>query len=314
MKIRPGSWCAIVVWVFIIAGACGSSRDTLRPPQADLPNALLWEINSEDLDSPSYLFGTIHIIPTEMFLWPEDFQEAFDSSDQVVMEVGEPEIDPASMMELLPRIMMSEELSLENLVSTEEYARVESYFENIGMPMMFINKIKPFFPYMLVEIDFANLMEGDMKSYEQEIAAWARADEKTILGLETIDYQMSLFDSIPYKDQAMLLVQAIDEKSGDPDASLQNSDVMFQTYINQDLNGLLEQVTESDGPLAKYNNLFLDDRNRNWIPKIESMIRRQSSFIAVGAGHLPGENGVIQLLKAKGYTLTPIMQSENGTH
>lgn len=312
MTNRPGLWHAIIIWILIIAGACGSSRKAIPETQAELPNALLWEIISAELDRPSYLFGTIHIIPADMFLWPDHFQEAYESSDQVVMEIGELGMDPASMMELMPRIMMPDELSLEDLVSAEEYGRVKTYFENIGMPMMFMNKIKPFFPYMLVEIDFANIMQENMKSYEQEISAMALADEKTILGLETIDYQMSLFDSIPYTDQAMLLVQAIDEKSSDEGVGDQDTDVMFQTYVNQDLNGLFDQVSETEGPLAKYNHLFLDNRNLDWIPKIESMIRQHSSFIAVGAGHLPGENGVIRLLRAKGYTLTPILKSENG--
>lgn len=313
---RPGfMWWKIWVIVVIFWG-CSSSRQSRDTYQEKLPNTVLWEISSRDLDSPSYLLGTIHLIPEDQFFWPEHFQNAYNAVDQVVLEVSELGMDPATLMELMPKIMLPDGQSLEDLVTEKEYSQIEGFFSEMGLPVMFFKNIKPFFLYMLVDIDMSALMQDNIKSYELEITQKANGDQKPISGLETLDFQVSIFDSIPYEDQADMLVSAIAGKSKNKSESeeAEKSDELYQTYVNQDLNAILQQVKETDPSLMKFYKLLLEDRNVAWIPKIEEFIRQKASLVAVGAAHLPGEMGVIHLLKKAGYTLKPVMGTSDGTH
>lgn len=169
---------------------------------------------------------------------------------------------------------------------------------------------------MLLEIDISTFLQDDIKSYELQITEKANQDQKPIFGLETLEFQISIFDSIPYQDQADLLVKAIEKKSEIKEGTevVDNSDHLYQTYVNQDLNAMLQEVKETEVGLMNFSKLLLEDRNLAWIPKIEAFIHQKPSLIAVGAAHLPGEMGVIHQLRKAGYTLTPIMNSSNGSH
>lgn len=306
-------WFLLMVLLWL--GGCNASRQTAVVYEDSLPNTVLWQIDSEDLDAPSYLLGTIHLIPADMFFWPDEFQEAYEASTQVVMETNELSMDPSAMMSIMPKIMLPDGQTLEDLVTEAEYARIDQFFSEMGLPVVLFKNMKPFFLYMLVDIDMGSLFRDDIKSYEMEITEIANQDEKPILGLETLDFQVSIFDSIPYEDQANLLVQSIEDKMAATETgSVSSSDELFQTYVDQDLNAILREIMQTDVGLANFSRLLLEDRNRDWIPKIEEIVRQAPSLIAVGAAHLPGETGVIHLLKQAGYTLTPILNSSNGTH
>lgn len=306
-------WFLLMVLLWL--GGCNASRQTAVVYEDSLPNTVLWQIDSEDLDAPSYLLGTIHLIPADMFFWPAEFQEAYEASTQVVMETNELSMDPSAMMSIMPKIMLPDGQTLEDLVTEAEYARIDQFFSEMGLPVVLFKNMKPFFLYMLVDIDMGSLFRDDIKSYEMEITEIANQDEKPILGLETLDFQVSIFDSIPYEDQANLLVQSIEDKLAAAETgSVSSSDELFQTYVDQDLNAILREIMQTDVGLANFSRLLLEDRNRDWIPKIEEILRQAPSLIAVGAAHLPGETGVIHLLKQAGYTLTPILNSSNGTH
>jgi uncharacterized protein YbaP (TraB family) len=136
-----------------------------------------------------------------------------------------------------------------------------------------------------------------------ELMDKAKEKDMAIEGLETIKYQMSMFDSIPYEDQAKMLVEAV--KGGDEEAE-NTLDEMIELYKNQDIDGLYELIMAEDSDMENFEDILLVTRNKNWIPKIEKFASQKPTFIAVGAGHLPGKQGVINLLKAKGYTVRPI--------
>lgn len=314
MNNKLGLQCLLLM-VLLWLGGCHASRQSGVIYEENLPNTVLWKIDSKDLTEPSYLLGTIHLIPADLFFWPEEFQQAYEASTQVVMETNELSMDPAAMMSIMPKIMLPDGQSIEDFVTEAEYARIDQFFSQMGLPVMLFKNMKPFFLYMLVDIDMGSLMRDDIKSYEMEITEIANEDKKPILGLETLDFQVSLFDSIPYQDQADLLVQSIEDKLTAPEGEAnRSSELLFQTYVNQDLNAILSEIKKSDVGFANFSRLLLDNRNRDWIPKIEEIIRESPSFIAVGAAHLPGETGVIHLLKKEGYTLTPILNLTNGSH
>ncbi len=309
---RFGTWLILLslLWMW----GCGSSKQANTPYQDELPNTILWRIDSKDLSAPSYLLGTIHIIPEHLYFWPDEFREAFESTSQVVLETNELGMDPSEMMSILPKIMLPDGQSLEDLTTEEEYNTIDQYFSQMGLPVMLFNNVKPFFLYILVDVDMSSLMQDNIKSYEMEITAMAKEVQKPILGLETLDFQLSLFDSISYEDQADLLVDAIEQNMAREESGEESSmDELYKTYVDQNLNSILEEIKSSDPGFTNFSRILLENRNIAWLPKIEEIIRQTPSFIAVGAAHLPGESGVIHLLQKAGYTLTPILNKSNGT-
>ncbi len=113
---------------------------------------------------------------------------------------------------------------------------------------------------------------------------------------------MSIFDSIPYKEQAEMLVESI--KNGG-EAEGDDLDVLVELYKKQDINGL-DDMLNGDPEISKYNQVLLVNRNKNWIPRIGKFANEKPTFFAVGAGHLPGKEGVIRLLREAGYTVRAI--------
>ncbi len=96
------------------------------------------------------------------------------------------------------------------------------------------------------------------------------------------------------------------ESIRDNDDTVRENDELITCYLSQDLDSLYQLITDGEDVISNHQVSFLDDRNKDWIPKIIDMIVSKSTFIAVGAGHLGGPNGVIRLLEKEGFTLTPI--------
>lgn len=275
--------------------------------QADEPrleNSLLWEISGNKLNAPSYLYGTIHLIGETDFFLTEATKSSFEKAQQVAFEIDMEEMtDFTQLMPLMMQAFMAGDTSLSDLLTTEDYALVQAHFEEMGMPLMFLERIKPMFLSAMADTDLAGLQgESSTVSYEMEMMEMAQKRKIPIEGLETAAFQMSLFDSIPYKIQAQMLVDAVKaDDSGDD----QFQD-MVEMYKKQDIQGMQAMVLEDEAGIGKYEELLLVKRNKNWIPVMAKMMAQKPTFFAVGAGHLGGKYGVIELLREAGYTLKPL--------
>ena len=129
----------------------------------------------------------------------------------------------------------------------------------------------------------------------------AKEQNKEIYGLETVEDQMQVFEDIPYESQLDDIIEMLQ----DGDATQEYYDQMIDTYKAEDLNALIKMLNEYyENP--EEAKILLDNRNIKWIPKIGEYAKDKSTFFAVGAGHLPGDNGVIKLLKKAGYKVKPV--------
>jgi len=120
-----------------------------------------------------------------------------------------------------------------------------------------------------------------------------------------MEYQAGVLDSIPYKLQAQQLVTYIDSADTGEKEDKQMKE-MFDAYRNQDLKKLENLMVETDPGMAGFTDVLLYHRNQNWVKKLKTLLAEKALIIAVGAGHLPGEKGLINLLRKEGYTLTPV--------
>lgn len=266
-------------------------------------DALLWEITGNDLTHPSYLYGTIHMIPKEDYFLTPSTKEAFSKVKQVTFEIDMEEMNNIStLFSILGNIMMEGGVSIKDLVTSEEYDMIKMHFEKIGLPFFLFEKVKPMFLSTFAAGDMSGegLASGDVVSYEMEFMKMATEKELEVTGLETIAFQMSVFDSIPYIDQAKMLVESI-QSEGEEDSQF---DEMVELYKKQDVEGMISFMSGEEG-FEDYEDVLLNARNKNWIPLMEEQMKNQATFFAVGAGHLGGKNGVIELLRNQGYSLRP---------
>ncbi|MBT8232997.1 MAG: TraB/GumN family protein [Saprospiraceae bacterium] len=285
--------------------------ETTEIQNYDLEHSLLWKIEGNGLEQSSYLFGTIHMINKENFFWPAGTLAALDESEQTAFEVDLDDMfDISAQMGLLTKAFMSDNQKLSDFYSDEEYKIVKAHFKDLGLPMFFLEKIKPMFLTVFAsgDLDLEGGLGGDsnVKSYEMELYELCKDSNKDVDGLETLEFQISVFDSIPYQAQADMLLETI--KSSDLGDEMFKE--MINMYVSQDINKMVTSISDEESGLQGYEDLLLNQRNHNWIPIMAKKMAQAKTFFAVGAGHLGGEEGVIHLLKKEGFTLTPLSQNK----
>ncbi len=299
-----------LLFAFLISFSPYAQSDAVKvePVQTYAPNAdensLLWEISGKNLSTPSWLYGTIHLIGKDDFFLTDSTKAFIDRSEMVTFEINmEDMTDLTAQLGLLMKAFMEDNKTLKDLLNEEDYKLVQDHFQEIGLPLFMFERIKPMFLTVMASGDMSptSMSSGEMLSYEMEIMELAQAGEKKMGGLESMEFQMSVFDSIPYDAQAKMLVESIKAA----DAGDEEFAKMIELYKNQDIQGMVEMMGGDEG-IADYEDLLLNTRNQNWIPVMGEMMDEQPTFFAVGAGHLGGEQGVVALLRKEGYTVKPV--------
>jgi uncharacterized protein YbaP (TraB family) len=277
------------------------SKTNTNKPDATI-NTLLWKISGNGLEKPSYLFGTIHLLCADDAFLSENMKKAISEADDVYLEV-----DMNNIMEMfgaIEKMKMRGDTTLKDLLSESDYKKVKAYFEEKSpmLPFSILENFKPILSVSVVETGTVPCENATMM--EQLIMDEAKLKDKNVKGLETLSYQAGILDSIPYKLQAEELVQYINNSEKNEDNNEMNE--MWDAYNNQDLKKLEEIMLKSEMGVSSYSEILLYRRNENWIKKLKTLMPRGSLVVAVGAGHLPGNRGVIDLLRKAGYTVTPV--------
>ncbi|MBS1668843.1 MAG: TraB/GumN family protein [Bacteroidetes bacterium] len=262
--------------------------------------SLLWKISGNGIRQPSYLFGTMHILCAEDAKLSDSLKSVIGRCDEVYFEIDM--TDMAGMMAAMQYMRMRDDKKISDLLSAADYEKLKKYFEMHPsmLPFSMLERFKP----MLI----SSLMEESQfpcattNGMEWVLMKEAKADNKKINGLETAAFQASLFDSIPYEDQAKDLMKYID--SGEQYKKI--SDTLREAYIKQDLQQIESLTQENSSEYGHFMDLLLYDRNRRWVGIMQKLIPNKSLLFAVGAGHLPGNKGLINLLREKGYTITAV--------
>jgi uncharacterized protein YbaP (TraB family) len=298
-RIRLLALLPVLIFLFSCAGP---KKIRYKP----LENSLLWEIKGKDLPASSYVFGTIHLIPEADYFWTKPMENAFSKSQEVVFELDMNEMnDMSKMMALLPHLFMKGDTTLSMLLVKADYDKLAAKMQNMGLPLFLFERMKPFFLTVFLSEDLQPSDDKSMKSYELELTAKANAMRKTVTGLETVAFQASIFDRIPYKKQADMLTEMLKEE-GNSETESPDLKAMISHYKNQEIQRLGDAVTAGNGEMMGMEEDLLFLRNEKWIPLMEEKMKRNSVFFAVGAGHLPGERGVIHLLRKAGYKVKAV--------
>jgi len=263
-------------------------------------SSLLWKIEGDGIPKGSYLFGTMHLIEKQYFIFPDKLEKLFKKSDQLVMELpGLP-----NQLEAMKLVKLEDSVTFFDFFSPEQTDTILAWAKS-EMKMSeekFRKTMGGMKPFMVVQMAAQLQFIGKTESYEMTFEKLARENSIDIKGLETIEEQMSLFDNLTKDQQAQMVMEGIRNS----ERTLQLTKTMQQVYTRQHVDSLYLIIAEEGGTISEEQGEFIDKRNEKWIPKIEAMISEKKTFIAVGAGHLGGPKGVIRLLEKRGYALTPV--------
>jgi uncharacterized protein YbaP (TraB family) len=262
-------------------------------------NSVLWEISGNNLAKSSYLFGTIHLIPESDYTFSNILKEKFDSCKMLVLE-ADIDMPLKQQIELVKKMIYPKGKRLNDYMSMEQFAKFQSYMlDTLKLEKGTFNKIKKIKPIFASALVISDLIEKPL-SYETEFSKEAKKRKMGIIGLETLEFQMSLFDSISVERQVEMLL-----KSGFDSNPLMEYNKLLAAYKQQDLEKLYNFAKDDDDFKYFEEDLFTN-RNNKWVASLKKIMEAQSSFIAVGVAHLYGEKGMISLLRKEGYTVKAI--------
>ena len=264
----------------------------------ELEKSLLWKISGNGLNKPSYLFGTIHLTCDTSL--DENTLNALEATEQLYLELDMD--DKSIQMQMMKLMMMKDGAKLSTLLSPEDFKILDEFMKkNLNMSAKLFDSFKPF---MISSMLFPKMLDCKSQSVESELMKITKEQNEEIFGLEKAEDQMKVFDEISYQDQADELLKTVKDNLEKDKKEFQE---MITIYQNKDIEGMLKMMNDSDNKITSENqDILLNDRNKNWIPIMVKTMKDKPTFFGVGAAHLAGENGVIKLLRKKGYKVEAV--------
>lgn len=263
-----------------------------------LDNSLLWKISGNGLDKPSYLYGTMHAVCETNI--DEKVMKAFDETSQLYLEIDMD--DPNLQAAMMKGMMMKDGTTITSLITEDEATVLDAFLQkNIGFSLKMIDTFKPF---MLSSMYIPKLLDCPMKAVDMELMSISTAQKEAIYGLESIEYQLSLFDKIPYVVQAEELLKAA---KNDLTKDKEEMKKMLAVYKSENIEAMLNLTIQSDNfVIADFADDLIFNRNEKWIPVIAKVAKEKPTFFGVGAAHLAGDYGVIKLLRKRGFKVEAV--------
>lgn len=268
----------------------------------------IWQIDGEQ--NRVYLLGSIHLLRQQDYPLPAGFDSVYEDAETLIMELDMDDMDPVESQTLANQMgLIQDGRTLKDLLGDEVYAEAESLAEASQIPIALLATAEPWFAAMNVEVMLLMRMGFNpnygVETYFQEKAA---ADGKEILGLETMRQQLEFLDGLSEEAQREMLMQALSEGAelreimDSTIAAWRTGDVDF---MESDLLGDMAQYPE-------LNRVIVVERNIDWTQQIEALLDDDIDYlIVVGTLHLVGDDGVPELLEARGHSVTQLMDPED---
>jgi uncharacterized protein YbaP (TraB family) len=269
---------------------------------------LLWKIEGNGLSKPSYLFGTHHLIPVNFLETVPGVFQAFNETETVIGEILMYSIEASE--QIMQSAMLPQGVTMENLLTAKDWALVD--FELQQTMRMGLRELGLMRPAMINILYTGELYKRTAKiaediqldSYFQMLALQA---DKKIIGLETVEQQLEVLFGNSLQHEAEVLVKSVRMR----DEVIAGIQEMNALYKAGKIEELIKMAQNQDSPLAMTEEELVrinDNRNHEWMRNLPDLIRTSPSFIAVGALHLGGENGLINLLRKQGFRVTAVKE------
>lgn len=259
----------------------------------------LWKVQSKS--SEVYILGSIHALKKDIYPLPEKIEGAFNRSDALVVEANINEMSPEKMMTMLESALYAGDDTLEKHISKETYELTKAELSESRIPIELFQKSKPWFIASMITALELNKI-GFNPEYGIDVHFLKEAEgRKRILELESIGFQIDLFNSFSNTDQEMFLLYTLKDLS----ILKQEVGVLMKAWSAGDiktLESILLKGLQEDSRLLPIYEKLIYERNRNMTSKIEVFLKTgERYFVVIGAGHLVGKGGILELLKERGY-------------
>jgi uncharacterized protein len=262
--------------------------------------SFLWQLRSDKGDI--YILGSIHFLKRENYPLNPAIEKAFDSAKKLVLEIDLKNADS----ETVQRLMLEKGLHrdgkiLQQNISAQTYSLAAKRAQELGIDIHALSPLKPWVVALtMASLQLQKLGFDPNSGVDRYLASRAKVAGKPIAGLETAAFQIALMDQLSAGDQESMLRQSLREM----DLLDKGLDQIVRAWAAGDVHGLEKLLLDAMREYPAVHQKIIVDRNRRWLPEIERIIKQgESALVVVGAAHLVGKEGVIELLKARGYTL-----------
>ena len=261
--------------------------------------SFLWRIQSDK--STIYILGSVHFLKKESYPLKKTIEKVFDNTQKLVLEIDLKSEDTAGVQRVALEKGINRDRTLQQSVSFETYSLAEKRAQELGIDIRALSPLKPWVVALtMTALQLQKLGFDPNYGVDRYLAERAIKSGKTIVGLETAAFQIGLIDQLSQKDQEAMLRQSLKEM----DLLDRALDQIVRAWSTGDVIALEGLLLSGMREYPAVHQTIVVDRNRRWLPRIEKMIEQgESALITVGAAHLVGKDGVIELLRARGYTV-----------
>lgn len=282
----------LIVFMFLLCSSL-PEQDAFSGAQKNF----MWKVESGT--NTVYVLGSIHYLKKENYPLSKTIEDAFEKSDVLAVEADVNDVSKIDVLKLMGTAFYPENDTLENHVSGDTYELVKKEYGKLGIPLWIINKQKPWF--LALSLTSLELVKrGFDPDYGIDMHFLSEASgKKKIKELESVDYQINLFSDFSDREQELFLLNTLK----DLHAIDEDLDMLIRSWTRGDVKSLESLIQKNeDSEMSSINEKLIYDRNRHMVSKIEDYLRTgEIHFVIVGAGHLVGDKGIIEILKSKGY-------------
>lgn len=286
---------SLILYFFLLTSALVSAQTE------GSSGSLLWKVQSKGSQQPSWIFGTMHLLTNAYIDTLPAVKEAFYSSKTVAVELL---IDETVQTKIMEASLLNEG-TLKQILPDSSYSMLDQWLKNeAGIDLAAFDAYNPVavmtFVMGIAQMKYFPNPPGTVQ-LDGYFAEEARKEKKELIGLDTIEIQIdALFNSFSTERQIELLNEFLHSGKSVQDQLT----MMYNAYLGQNLSEMEELMYGSYKP--EEIEVLLDNRNKYWVEQLSTKMSEQSVFLAVGALHLPGENGLIELLRARGFTVEAV--------
>jgi len=258
----------------------------------------VWRVSDDD--STLYLGGTVHLLRPSDYPLPEEFEQAYQQSDEIVFETDLAAMsDLATQAQMLAQLTYSDDRTLMSVLSPEAYSALEEYAASVGMPIMMMQKFKPGMVVSTLQVMEFQRMGFTPQGVDAFFNSRAIGDAKSLGALESIADQIGFLADMGAGNESEFILMSLD----DLETTDEVMDQMIAAWRSGDAANLAEMfVADMRERAPELYESLLRGRNLNWLPQIETMLAdANTEFVLVGAAHLVGEDGLLDLLAERGY-------------
>ncbi|TMA12196.1 MAG: TraB/GumN family protein [Deltaproteobacteria bacterium] len=260
----------------------------------------LWKIQAKN--NTIYILGSIHYLKAQNYPLAPAIEDAFRDAKKLVFEVNLDSMEKESGSQLmLMKGLYAGGTTLKDHIAEKTYASAAKEMKELGVDVAAFNQFKPWLTAItLTALKLQKLGFDPKQGIDQYFYRKAKNENKEVDGLETLEFQIDLFDGMPERTQEMMLVQTLKDIS----TMEKEVEAIIKAWASGDVKAMESALLQSMREYPEVYQRLVSDRNRGWIPKIESYLSQSENYlIVVGAGHLAGKDSIIEMLKAKGYSV-----------